>query len=84
MNDFGILNPSPYQEFGNFNYGVTGAAAGIELQVLLRGAGWAQQRAGTSSPEWGNPLGFTPYGDDPADQVQIVAGFNYDKYGCNE
>src|SRR5579872_1122968 len=52
LNDFGSLS-SPYQDFGNFNFGMTGAAAGIELQVLLRGAGWAQRRAGTSQDDWG-------------------------------
>jgi RHS repeat-associated protein len=82
LNDFGILDHSPYQDLGNFNFGMTGAAAGIELQVLLRGAGWAQERAGTSTPEWGHWYGKAPYGDDPDDQKQIIAGFNYYKYGC--
>ena len=61
---------------------MTGAAAGIELQLLQRGAGWAQGQAGTSSPEWGNWYGAAPYGDDPNDQAQIIAGFNYYKKGC--
>ena len=34
---------SEYEDFGNFNYGATGAAAGIPDQILLRAAGWAQQ-----------------------------------------
>ena len=71
-----------YQDLGNFNYGMTGAAAGIELQLLQRGAGWAQGQAGTSSPEWGDWYGAAPYGDDPNDQAQIIAGFNYYKKGC--
>lgn len=77
--DSGGIN---YQDFGNFNFGMTGAAAGIELQVLLRGAGWAQEQAGTSTPEWGHWYGGPPYGDDPADQAEIIAGFNYYKNGC--
>src|SRR5258708_973539 len=80
----GTYVPSPYQDFGNFNFGATGAAAGIELQVLQRGAGWAQTRAGTSDPSWGHWYGSPSYGDDPADQAMILAGFNYYKYGCNK
>ena len=68
---------SEYQDFGNFNYGVTGKAAGIPDQVLLRGAGWAQEQAGTSQSNWGHWWGSSPYGDDPQDQAQIQAGINY-------
>ncbi len=68
-----------YQNFGNFNFGLTAAAMGIPESVALRGAGWAQQRAGTSEPANGNPwdLNDGPYGDDPADQTQIKAGYDY-------
>jgi len=68
-----------YQDFGNFNYGVTEAAAGTPEDVALRGAGWAQQRAGTSQSNWGNPWDVNggPYGDDPNDQAQIKAGYDY-------
>ncbi|MGP3098611.1 polymorphic toxin type 44 domain-containing protein [Serratia marcescens] len=38
--------------FGNFNYGATGTAAGIPADILLMGAGFAQSRAGTSRLEW--------------------------------
>jgi hypothetical protein len=82
MNDFGGLNVSPYQSFGNFNYGATGAAAGIQLQVLLRAAGWAQERAQTGDPKFGHWYGSPPYGDDPDDQADIIRGFNYYKAGC--
>lgn len=77
---------SQYADFGNFNYGLTGAAAGIPSDVLLRAAGYAQQRAGTSRPEWGDPTGSPPYGDDPRDQCFIKKGIDYyDKYydPCN-
>jgi len=63
-----------YQDYGNFHYGVAGAAAGIPTGVLLRAAGYAQIRAGTSEPTWGNPLTGAPFGDDPADQDQIMKG----------
>ena len=84
LNDFGALSPSPFEQFGNFNYGATGAAAGLPLQVLLRGAGWAQQRARTSDPRWGRWYGSAPYGDDPRDQEQITAGYNYYENRCYE
>jgi RHS repeat-associated protein len=60
-----------YQDFGNFNFGATGSAFGFPDSVLSRAAGWAQQQAGTSSPNWGHCYGSHPYGDDPDDQVQI-------------
>lgn len=68
-----------YQNFGNFNYGVAEAAAGLPENIALRGAGWAQREAGTSQPNWGAPwdLNGGPYGDDPADQAQIKAGYEY-------
>ena len=80
-----------YQDFGNFNYGAVASSAGFDETTILRLAGWAQQQAGTSKPEWGNPgggpaaissgirgQGTPPYGDDPADQAQIKAGINYE------
>ena len=80
-----------YQNFGNFNYGATGAALGLSRDLLLREAGRAQQAAGTSRPEWGNPGvriplpipfynygGVPPYGDDPVNDVPwINRGYDY-------
>jgi type VI secretion system secreted protein VgrG len=75
---------SQYQDFGNFNYGATGAAFGFPTNTLLREAGRAQQAAGTSQSSWGdpgnrwNPFGGSgSYGDDPADQVQIRNGIRF-------
>lgn len=48
-------------------------------QVLLRGAGWAQGRAGTSKPEFGHWYGSASYGDDPDDQYWIKMGIDYAK-----
>ncbi len=63
-----------YADYGNFHYGVVGAAGGIPDSVLLRAAGWAQTRSGNGSPQFGSPFGGAPYGDDPADQTQIKNG----------
>jgi Bacterial toxin 44 len=82
LTDTGNLGPSPFQDFGNFNFGASGAAWGIPLNVLERGAGWGQGRAGTSTPEWGHWYQGPPYGDDPADQAQIAAGYQYYQNGC--
>jgi hypothetical protein len=68
---------SQYQDFGNFNYGATGYAVGYSQDTLDRMAGYAQQQAGTSKPEWGGPLGGAPYGDDPNDQSMINKGIQY-------
>lgn len=68
----------PYwQEFGNFNYGSAGTAAGIPENILLMGAGFAQSHAGTSRAEWGYWFQKPPYGDDPADQQAIREGIKY-------
>ena len=65
-----------YQEFGNYNFGVTARAVGIPGNIPNRGSGWAQQQAGTSLPQWGNPWSWPPsnFGDDPADQAWINEG----------
>ena len=61
-----------FESFGNFHYGAVGHAAGIIDEVLLRGAGWAQSRAGTTDPAFGDWYGSTPYGDDPNDQTPLI------------
>jgi len=35
---------SPYEKFGNFNFGLTAAQQWIPRQIALRGAGWAGQK----------------------------------------
>lgn len=69
-----------YEAFGNFNYGATGTAAGFSETVLLRAAGFAQSRAGTSNPDLGHWWGNAPYGDDLQDQVCIKQGIAYAKW----
>jgi len=79
-----------YQDFGNFNYGATGAAMGLNDETLLRAAGvyqvWTDIKSFingltklklTGRIGSGNPLGGPPYGDDPNDQIQIKNGINY-------
>ena len=79
--DFKQFDPD-LPAFGNYHYGYVGFAAGYPLQILQRGAGWAQQRAGTTRPEWGTPWGAAPYGDDPADQEMIRRGYKDRARGC--
>jgi len=74
--DYKQFNPY-WAEFGNFNYGATGTAAGIPENILLMGAGAAQLRAKTSDPQWGYPWQGPPYGDDPKDQAAIREGIAY-------
>ncbi|QKJ86843.1 Type IV secretion protein Rhs [Paramixta manurensis] len=66
-----------FANFGNFNFGATGTAAGIPENILLMGAGWAQSHAGTSKSEWGLWYQKPPYGDDPTDQRYIREGIEY-------
>ncbi|MEJ2610932.1 MAG: polymorphic toxin type 44 domain-containing protein [Candidatus Thiodiazotropha sp.] len=68
-----------YQDFGNYHYGLMAAAMGIPENIALRAAGSAQILAGTNDSTWGNPLypNGGPYGDDPQDQAQIKAGYDY-------
>ncbi len=75
----------PYADFGNFNFGATGAALGLSEDTLLRTAGWAQTRSGNSGE--GIPSGLSaalagfggksPFGDDPKDQDWIRRGIEY-------
>lgn len=77
-----------YENFGNYNYGFTGAAAGIAEDFLLKQAGSAQIAAHPSQPRAGDPgfLGWlggsAPYGDDPHDQEMIRRGFWDRVHGC--
>lgn len=70
-----------YEDFGNYNFGAIGRAAGFCDEGLKRGAGAAQRAAGTSKSEWGTPWGSAPYGDDPNDQRWINEGsYDYQNY----
>ncbi|WP_408952521.1 polymorphic toxin type 44 domain-containing protein [Lysobacter sp. Hz 25] len=68
-----------YENYGNFHFGVVAAAMDIPEQIGLRGAGYVQIQSDTSQDGWGKPydLGDSSYGDDPRDQAQIKAGYDY-------
>lgn len=70
-----------YEDFGNFHYGVVGTAAGISKQILLRCAGFANQKDNKNNvpKEWGNwyDTKESSYGDDPKDQAQIKTGIKW-------
>ena len=65
-----------YQDFGNFNFGMTGAAEGISLDVLLRGGGAVQfltdLRHGRPGPA-GQPL----FSDHPRDIAMVKLGYAF-------
>jgi RHS repeat-associated protein len=76
---------SIYEEFGNFNYGATGAALGLTSDQLERMAGRVQdpnapgvggKKAGWLDARLGKG-GEWPYGDQFADNSQIRAGIEY-------
>jgi hypothetical protein len=71
-----------YDEFGNFNFGATGAAAGFSLNTLLRGAGWFKGRSLPKGDPYGHWYGAWPYGNQEDKQKQAIAGFNWFKNGC--
>lgn len=68
-----------YENYGNFHFGVVAAAMDIPEQIGLRGAGYVQIDSNTTQDGWGKPydLGDSSYGDDPRDQAQIKAGYEY-------
>jgi RHS repeat-associated protein len=67
---------------GNWNYGATGRAIGLPLELLQRGAGAAEMLEGvtgrTGGPDTGIgvPWGGPPYGDNPEGFAQVTEGFN--------
>ncbi len=87
LNDFGgIVAQSPFEDFGNFNYGAAAASLGVPLSVALRMAGYAGVKSATGST-WDATkasLGPPPYGDDPPDQVMINQGYAFSQQGCHE
>jgi len=64
-------NPQ-YDAFGNFNYGATGTAFGLNSYQLEVMAGWYNK-----SDRSGIPLVSRPYGDRPQDNYWIQRGIAY-------
>ena len=77
----------PYDDFGNFNFGATGAALGYPDSILLRGAGALKAlerrlRHQPDPPDVGSPFGDPPYGNERDKQEMIRRGIEYFKHGC--
>jgi len=75
-----------YEDFGNFNYGAVGAAAGYSSAVLERMAGWVQADGtgeGEKSPSMLSARagvgGKWPFGDEVKDNTMIMMGIAYFK-----
>jgi RHS repeat-associated protein len=74
-----------YGDFGNFHYGVVGAAAGYSLPTLLKAAGVVQKLTNMYNyfrgygvvQTQGSLFSEAPYGDDPLDQYWMTQGFLY-------
>ena len=79
---------SMYEDFGNFNYGAVGEAQMFSLNFLQRMGGYAGQRAQGAGFFLAVKTAFfsndPAHGDDPKDQAQIAAGYNYAMRGCHE
>ncbi len=65
-----------YQDFGNFNFGMTGAAEGLPLNTLLWGAGELQKLMDFAYGRPG-PANPTEYGDHPRDDAMIRLGYAF-------
>jgi hypothetical protein len=86
--DFGRLPQgaqSPYDDYGNFNYGATAAALGLTPEMALVGGGYAATRAhpetsGTTFSRLFN--GTLVNADDFSGQLEIIAGYEYYIMGC--
>ncbi len=72
-----------YDAFGNFNFGATGAAAGIPLQLLQAAAGAVSTVVGTNNTAYGNWYQPPLYGHPPNKSQMIAAGFAYYIQGCS-
>ena len=79
--DYKRINLEKFEEFGNFNFGATGAALGIPEEVLLKGAASVQILDLRASGEGNFSLlpggGVAPYGDERKDAAAIKAGIAY-------
>ncbi|MGH8454336.1 MAG: RHS repeat-associated core domain-containing protein [Nevskiales bacterium] len=65
-----------WEAFGNYNFGLVGAASGIfDLNTLLREAGRNQCESGSGDPAWGKPNTSVSHGDDPVDYYWIITGW---------
>ena len=75
-----------YDDFGNYNFGATGAALGLPDNLLLWGAGVKKYfqllpHGGTGDPKDSNPLGRYPWGNQMHKSDCIKAGIQTFKKG---
>jgi hypothetical protein len=77
---FGTASQS-YNDFGNFNYGATGRAAGFGRNTLLALAGWAQAVHEMERGTLPTNSILTNF-DDPVDQTFIDQGIDYYEMNC--
>jgi hypothetical protein len=93
--DYKYANPdhTVYENFGNFNYGATGAAVHFSADTLLHVAGWVQQHggdaatgSGTMSSSFIEALagkgGAYPYGHNRNDAFWVQRVVDY--YDCRQ
>ncbi|WP_431287584.1 polymorphic toxin type 44 domain-containing protein [Roseateles chitinivorans] len=71
-----------YEDFGNFNYGAVTEAMMVSDFSSFNAAGIYQQLRGASGAGKGVPILVKPYGDDPADALQIELGRQYVRCNC--
>ena len=64
-----------FENFGNFHFGVVGAAYGLPDELLMRGAGVVHSH--TTGGGEGLPGLTGAYGDDPKDQYMISLGIQF-------
>lgn len=73
---WGRLRAWRIEDFGNFNYGATGAALGLPDWMLYRVAGVKQVKDHWKDGQHTKIL-IDPYGDDPRDADMIRRGIEY-------
>lgn len=66
-----------FENFGNFNYGATGAALGVPDEILYRAAGAKQSWDHRNDPPKRTDLLRFPYGDEHKDAEMIRRGIEY-------
>ena len=73
-----------YDDAGNFMYGAAAAAYGLTEQGALIWSGTYKKyiNNGTYDPSYGWPLGGPPYGNAPAKQAVVAAGWQYGICEC--
>ena len=83
--DYKAQGGMQYDNFGNFNYGAAGAAAGLPLAELQTIGGALSVALGTGNQQKYGKFYHSPYyGHPPAKSAEISAGYAYYKNGCHQ